>query len=256
MNVRSKFLLMAIAPTLLLAACGGGDDSLDDRVGLADPKVRLVHAVPLAPNVSLFRDDVAQAADVTDLAYKGASRYFDVSTTAARWDVRTATSPALTVGSATFDVDRGHKYTLVAVPDAGSLTEVVLIDDPYNKGIVSDNARVRVFNASFNAAGYDVYLTAPGVDLATVQPTFAAVGYKQSTPASGADSAELEGGAYSLRITSGGTKTVIFAAPVNLAKNADWLLASVPGSVTPGDIRVLVMQSDDGAPATELTNTP
>lgn len=96
------------------------------------------------------------------------------------------------------------KVLLLATPDAGSLSEVVLIDEPCNKGIVSDNARVRMFNASFNAAGYDVYLTAPGVDLATVQPTFAAVGYKQAVPASGADKAELEGGAYSLRITASG----------------------------------------------------
>ena len=89
-----------------------------------------------------------------------------------------------------------------------------------------------------------------------MQPTFAAVGYQQSAPASGSDSIELEGGAYSLRITTGGTKNVIFTSPVNLAKNADWLLSSVPGSVTPGDIRVLVVQSDEGAAATELTNTP
>jgi hypothetical protein len=255
MNTRAKLLLLAIAPSLLLAACGGSDDDFDDRVGLADPKVRLVHAVPLAPNVSLFRDDAAQAADVTDLAYKGASKYFDVSSSGARWDVRT-TAAALPVGSVSFDADRGHKYTLVAVPDAGSLTEVVMIDDPYNKGIVSDNARVRLFNAAFNASGVDVYLTAPGVDLATVQPTFAAVGYKQAAPASGSDSTELEGGAYSLRITEGGTKNVIFTSPVNLAKNADWLLAPVPGSLTPNDVRVLVVQSDDGAAATELTNTP
>ena len=166
-------LLIAVAPFFLLAACGGSsDDDLDDRLGLADPKVRLVHAVPLAPNVSLFRDDAAQGGDVTNMAYKGASNYFDVSKSTARWDVRTATTPALAVGTATFDADRGHKYTLLAVPNAGSLTEVVLINDPYNKDIVSDNARVRMFNGSFNASSMDVYLTAPGVDLATVAPRF------------------------------------------------------------------------------------
>ena len=253
----SRKLLAAMAPIFLLAACGGSsDDDLDDRLGLADPKVRLVHAVPLAPNVSLFRDDAAQGGDVTNMAYKGASNYFDVPTANARWDVRTATSPALAVGSASFDADRGHKYTLLAVPDAGSVTEVVLINDPYNKDVVSDNARVRMFNGSFNASSIDVYLTAPGVDLATVAPNFSAVAYKQSAPVSGADSGELEGAVYSLRLTTAGTKNVIFTSPIDLPKNTDMLMTSVPGSLTPGDVKVLVIRSDEGVPATELGNTP
>jgi hypothetical protein len=249
-------LLLALAPVLLVAACGGGDDSLDDRIGVADPKVRMVHAVPLAPNVSLFRNSVAQAGDVTNVPYKGASKYFDVATGLATWDVLTATTPALTVGSVTFDAQRGKKFTLVAVPDAGSVTSLELIVDPYNKSLVSDNARVRVYNASVNAASVDVYLTAPTVDIATVTPTFAALGYKQSAPVSGADSLEVEGGAYRVRMTTAGTKNVIFNATVTLAQNADWLLTSVPGSVTPNDVRVLVIKSDEGVPATELVNTP
>jgi hypothetical protein len=249
-------LMLALVPALFIAACGGGDDDADDRLDLADPKVRLVHAVPAAPNVSLFRDDVAQAADVTNMAYKGASNYFDVSTDTDKWDVRTATSPALPVGTVTFDARRGTKYTLIAVPNAGSVTEVALIADPYNKGITSDNARVRVFNAAFNAPSLDVYLTAPGADLATATPTFAAVGYKQALPASGNDSIELEGGNYQLRMTTAGTKTVVFSTSVGLAKNADWLLVPVPASLTANDTKVLVVQSDAGAPATELSTTP
>jgi hypothetical protein len=48
----------------------------------------------------------------------------------------------------------------------------------------------------------------------------------------------------------------VFNATVDLAKNADWLLTTVPGSLTPNDVKVLVVKSDEGAPATELTNTP
>jgi Domain of unknown function (DUF4397) len=249
----STKLLLAVVPTLLIAACGGGDDSIDDRLDLADPKVRLVHAVPLAPNVSLFKNDQAQSAAVTDMPYKGASAYFDVGTSTDRWDVRTATSPALTVGTSTFDARRGTKYTLIALPNAGSVTEVALISDPYNKGITSDNARVRMFNASFNATDVDVYLTAATTDLATVSPTLPSVGYKEAVPATGADSVELEGGDYLLRITTAGTKSVIFSSPVSLGKNADWLLTSVPGSLSVNDVKVLVIKSDEGVPATELT---
>ena len=73
---KRHLLALALIPALL-AACGGSDDSFDDRADIADPKVRLVHAVPGAPNVTLFRDDQTQGAQVTNMAYKGASNYFD-----------------------------------------------------------------------------------------------------------------------------------------------------------------------------------
>lgn len=256
MNYRLPLLLAAV-PLALLAACGGGsNDNFDDRVGLAGPKVRLVHAVPLAPNVTLLRNNVTIAPEVSNLPYKGASKYLEVSNTSDQWSVRTETTPSLSLGTLSFNADRGHKYSFVAVPNAGSVTEVVRIDDPFNKSLTSDNAHVRVFNAAFNAASVDVYLTPQGADLSTLTPTFAAVGYKQAVPATGADSTELEGGGYSLRLTTAGTKNVIFTAPVDLAKNADWLLTPVPGSINPNDLRVLIVRADEGAPATELTNTP
>jgi len=255
MNKR-HLLALALVPALLLAACGGSDDSFDDRADIADPKVRLVHAIPGAPSVSLFRDNAAQAPDVTNIPYKGASNYFDTERGTHAWDVRTATTPAVAVGSQTFETHQGNKYTLLAVPDAGSLTEVALIADPYNKSLASDDARVRVFNAAFNTPSVDVYLTAPGVNIAGVAPNFPAVGFKQAAPASGADSIDLEGGSYVLRLTMAGSKTVIFTAPVTLPEDADWLLVPVPASVTPGDMKVLVVQSDLGAPATELSDQP
>lgn len=249
-------LALIAAPLALLAACGGGGD-LEDRLDLADPRVRLVHAVPFAPNVTLFRNDSSVGGNVTNVPYRSASNYFDVSTATERWDVRTATTPAVNVGSVTFDARRGNKYTLIAVPTSGSLTEVALINDPYNKGIASDNARVRVFNAAFNAGGLDVYLTpTTTTDITNVTPTYAAVPYKAASPVTGQDSVQLEGGAYRLRITPAGSKTVIFTAPVNLAKNADWLVMPVPGSLAPADLRVLVVQSDSSSPATELSNSP
>lgn len=254
----SKTLVLVAMPALLLAACGGGgDDSLDDRLDLADPKVRLLHAVPLAPSVTLYRNDQTISTEVSNLPYRSASNYFDVSTSTERWDVRTATTPAATVGSVTFDARRGNRYTLVAVPSSSSLTEVALIDDPYNKSVASDNARVRVFNASFNAGGLDVYLSpTTTTDIGNVAPTFAAVSFKTANPASGQDSVQLEGGAYRLRITPAGSKTVIFSTPVTLGKNADWLLTTVPGSTSSSDVRVLVVQTNTNQPAVELTNSP
>jgi len=257
MNTRRTVLALALLPAILVAACGG-NDGIDDRLGVADPKVRVVHAIPGAPNVSLFRDDAAQPenANVTNVSYKGASVYFDVSANSHKWEVKTATTPAVSVGTATFDAHRGNKYTLIAVPNAGSLTEVVEIDDPFERGLTTDNARLRVFNAAFNSPAVDVYLTAAGVNLSTVPATLPGAGFKQAVPGSGANSVDVEGGAYVLRLTTAGTKTVLFTSPVTLDKNADWLLVPVPASVTPGDMHVLVVRSDNSAPAAELINQP
>jgi len=254
--MKKRHLLALTLIPALLVACGGSDDSFDDRADIADPKVRLVHAVPGAPNVTLFRDDQTQGAQVTNMAYKGASNYFDTGEGTHRWDVRTASAPVLTVGTQSFETHRGNKYTIVAVPNAGSVTETVVIADPYNKSLTSDDARVRVFSAAFNTASFDVYVTPAAINIASVPPTMASVGYKQAAPASGADSVDLEGGSYVLRLTAAGSKTPFFTAPVTIPKDADWLLVPVPGSLVPGDVRVLAIQSDNGAPATELTNQP
>jgi hypothetical protein len=254
MNKR-QLLALTLIPTLL-AACGGSDDSFDDRADIADPKMRLIHAIPGGLNVTLFRDNQTQGAEVTNMAYKGASNYFDTGRGTHTWDVRTTTTPAVTVGTQTFETHQGNKYTLIAVPDAGSATEVQLIADPFNKSIVSDDARVRVFSAAFNAGNFDVYLTAPAANIANVAPMMTSVAFKQAAPVSGADSIDIEGGSYVLRLTPAGSKTPFFTAPVTIPQNADWLLVPVPGSVTPRDVRVLAIQSDNGAPATELTNQP
>ena len=246
-----KHLMLGLASATLLAACGGGnDDSFDDRADIADPKLRFVHAAPAAPAFTLVRNGAPES-NATGAAYKYASQYYDIGTGQTGLSLR-RTSDNGEVVATTLDTKRGNKYTLVALP-SGTAAELLMIDDPYNKGLFSNTARVRVVNASVNAANVDVYLTAPGVDLATVGPNFSAVPFKQARPASGNDSEQLDGGAYQLRVTTAATKNVIFNANVTLAKNADWLLLTLPtdgiGTVTPNAIKLLLAKSDDSSNA-------
>ena len=64
--------LLACLPLLALAACCGSGNDLQDRLDLADPAVRFVHASPIAPDLTLYRADVAQS-DATDAMSGGAS---------------------------------------------------------------------------------------------------------------------------------------------------------------------------------------
>ncbi len=247
-------LVLAAAPIFLVAACGGGDDSLDDRLDIADPKVRFVHAITAGPNVDLYRD-TAIAGGVTNAPYRYASNYFVVDTAPADYIVRTTTG-SLEVGRINFNPTRGNKHTLIAVPGDATTTNLLYIDDPYDKELTANNARVRVVNASFNATNVDVYLTGPTVDIASVGPNFAAASFRTAVPASGANSVDFTAGPYVLRVTTAGTKDVIFSAPLDVQENADLLLLTLPNSLSVDDVKILSVVSDSGQPSTEILNQP
>lgn len=231
--------LLCLIPVVLLAACGGGDDA-QDRLDIAKPALRFVHASPLAPNVTLFRADVAQS-QATNVAYKFASNYFDVDKGAADYSVKTA-SGNTTIGTATLDTSRGNKYTLVALPSSNTDSSVYLITDPFNKSLTSDKAKVRLMNAAFNASNIDLYLNPVGTDIsaAAVAPVIAATAYKTSGPASGNDSLDIAGGTYQLTLTSAGSKTALFRGQLVIENNKDILLLTVPDTILPGAIKTLV----------------
>ena len=228
MNPFNKLLLIGI-PVLALAACGGGDTA--DRLDLANPAVRFVHASPTAPNLTLYRNDAAQP-DSTNVGYKFAANYADVDTSAADWSVKTAAG-AVSLGTVSIDPVRGNKYTIVALPTTLVANSVVLIVDPYNKPLGSDSTRLRLVNAAYNAASVDVYMNAAGTDIAApgVIPLIAATAFKTAGPASGSDSVSIQAGTYQLTIATAGTKTVLFKGSLSFGSNKDILLLSVPGDI-------------------------
>ncbi|MGO4307532.1 DUF4397 domain-containing protein [Cupriavidus sp. RAF12] len=244
--IKSKIILgLALAATAVLAACSGGDDSIDDRVGLSKPSVRVIHAITAGPNVDVLQNGTKTS--LQNIPYKTVSGYFDVATGSNLFAFN-LTGTATQIGATTVDAHTGHKYTVVALPGTAT-ADVIQIDDPYGKGILSTSARIRGLNASINAQNVDMYLTTPALDLNTVSPTIAGVSYKNAVPPSGQDSIYVDGGTYRLRITTAGTKSVIFdSGALTVAKNDDWLITTIPadgfGAVIPNRIKVLVAQSN------------
>ncbi|WOB09548.1 DUF4397 domain-containing protein [Piscinibacter gummiphilus] len=247
-------ILLACAPLMLVAACGGGDDSVDDRLSLADPKVRFVHAIEGGPAVGLYRDG-GTIGGVNGVNYRFASNYFDVSSTAADYSVRT-TAGNVQLSNVNLNPHQGDKYTFVAYAGTLGAPSTLLIEDPYNKSLTSNDARVRVVNGSNNTPNVDVYLTAPTVDINTVSPNFANVALGSAVPGTGADSHEFGANNYQLRITTAGTKNLVFNAPLSLSQNADLLLITVPSGVAAGQIKILAVTADSGVTAPELTTVP
>jgi Domain of unknown function (DUF4397) len=249
-----RLLLVAFASAGVMVACGGSDDdSLDDRADLADPKIRFVHAVPGAPNVTLQRNGINEAS-MTDVPYKFASQYVNVGTQDYSFSLRTATANA-ELTTLALSAARGNKYTLLALPTSSGV-EMLAIRDPYNKSLNSNNARLRVMNAAANAVAFDVYVSTPAADLATATANIASVGYKAVKPETGADSISLEAGTYRLRLTPAGSKVAFFNALVTVPTNGDWLLLSLPEVLaTPNSVRLLLVRSDDNPDATDELTT-
>jgi hypothetical protein len=228
-------LLLACVPLAALSACGGGDT--EDRLDVADPVVRFVHAAPAAPAVTLYRAAIAQP-DATNVSYRFASNYFDVDLGVSDWSVKTAVG-GVNVGTVSIDPQRGTKYTIVALATSATTNGTALIRDPYNKALTSDSTHLRLMNASYNAANVDVYMNTPGTDIATVSPLIAGTAFNSAGPASGSDSVDIPGGTYQVTIAAAGTKTVLFKGQLSFGNNQDVLVLTVPDATTTSGISAL-----------------
>jgi hypothetical protein len=245
MNNFKKTLLYSL-PLIGLSACGGND--VADRLDLADPVIRFVHASPLAPGLTLYRADIPRA-DVSNVAYKSVSNYIYMDSAAAQWQVKTSLAN-IALGNVTFDPNRGNRYTIVAFPSTSADTPLYLIRDPYNKSVTSDRAKVRIVNGSLNANNIDLYIAPIGTDIsaAAVTPLIANTSYKTAGPASGNDSLDIDGGNYQISITVAGTKNTLFKGLISIEKNKDILLLTLPDSILPNGIKTIIkVEGDAGA---------
>ena len=248
MNFHLKLALLA-STALALTACGG--DEVAQALNLGAPQARFVNAVPGSPALALYRKGELQG-DAGTQGYEGASKYYDTVSVTSTWDVRDA-SAGTELGTTSLRAENATRYTIVALPSAGSMYNLLQISDPYGNA-VSANARVRVVNGAAAAGTMDVYITTPGADLASATPTMTSVGSQSASPASGADSYSLAGGVYQVRLTTAGTRTVFFSAALTIGDHDDVLLVTLPTSDGAG-VKILDIPSGTNESNSELANT-
>jgi hypothetical protein len=256
--IRTVTALAAVAS--LLSACGGSSDDVGKELGLTQAQVHFIHAIPSGPNVDFYDNGkVLQP----NLAYATVTNFANIGTGqhTFSYDAINTTTTLASDASIT-NAAKGHEYTVIALPDAGFVPSIAVIDDPFDKGLLSSSARVRGFNASANAQNVDLYVVAPGTNITTVSPTMAGVGYKNAVPATTQDSLYVSGGTYQIIATLPGSKTPIYTSKsFDLGNNADWLVTTLPSGnalsqVIPNKIRVLVAQGGNTQqPALELPDT-
>lgn len=257
-------LMLAAAAALALSACGGSSDA-GKELGVTKPVVRYIHAIPNGPAVDFFNNNVV--AD-SNAGFQSVSAYNNFSSGATTLSYNAAGAGAANplASAGPFNAANGHEYTGIAIVSSSLTPALTVIDDPFDKGLLNNQARLRVFNASFNAnagGAVDVYVIATSAtnpDITSVNPTMSNVAYNSASPASGADSIYVDGGTYVFIVTHAGSKTEIFrSTPFSLSNNADWLLVTVPttglAGLTPDAINVLVANNNAGN-GTLLNNNP
>lgn len=187
--------LFLLAAAALSAACS---DSTDSSKG--EGRLRIVHVSPDAPDLSLVVDGDTV---VSNMAYLGASDYFDVPEGGHAIQVADASSGTTLIDQDLTVADQTD-YTMLVGDTLAGIKALVLTDD--NSSPAAGTGRVRAVNAAPGAPkeGVDVYVTEPDADLTLTSPGASRVTFGQVLPYVGADA-----GTYQIRVTRVGSKDVL-----------------------------------------------
>jgi hypothetical protein len=189
--MRPLLSVVAVATMLLpIIGCGGSSNDGSSRL-------RVLHGSPNAPAVDVLVNNVSQ---LTNVPYKTASGYLSVSSGTKNIKVN-PTGATTSVINADVNLAKDTDTTVIAANVVASIEPLVLTDN--NTAPASGSIKLRLVHAAPGAPNVDIYVTAPGADLATTTPTLPNIPFK------GVSSyLSVPAGTYQVRITPTGTKTV------------------------------------------------
>ncbi|MCH8498898.1 MAG: DUF4397 domain-containing protein [Marinobacter sp.] len=211
--------------------------------------VSIIHASSDAPAVN---------ATVAGQTIQGAD-YKDVARVQVRTGTRSVSVDARLPGAATktvigpvdLDFNRNTNYEIIAIGNVGddSLEPLVLTDT--RTSVPSSQVRLRVAHLSpvaENAAGgpVSVYLTAPGANLAEVDPAFS-FSFKDVI-----DPILVDAGTYQIRVTPEGSSTVVYdSGEVALPGGANLLVGAVDNTFY-GNAPISLLVLNNGQKFTDI----
>lgn len=183
------------SPISLAVLTGAGSAEIFD---VATPsQLRVVHASADAPNVDVIANDAVTL--VSDLPFSQAAGFLGVDPATYNVKVASTSNTSVVVIDEDLSLDAGVTYDVLAVNSLAAIEPLVLSDD-YRR--VATEAKVRIIHASPTAQDVDIYVTAQGADISMLDPTLAAVAFKDNTTFLG-----LAAGDYDVTVTPAGSKT-------------------------------------------------
>jgi hypothetical protein len=238
--------LRHLVPAAALLALAGCSDSNNMTMSSAPPpaqfKVQALHASPDAPAVDL----TIGASTISGVDHKQgtAALSFDAGTYTVVVDGILPGGKTTVIGPLDVDFQANTLYSIVALGSVAQIDALVLQqpDTPVAAGAV----RLRLLHAAPLAPLVDVYLTAPGADLAAAAPVGAFAFGEDLGPV------EVTAGDYQVRVTPHADPgTVVFdSGTVSLGAGSNLLVTAVENTATGSSPISLVVQ--DGAGSSEI----
>ncbi|HTD51051.1 MAG TPA: DUF4397 domain-containing protein, partial [Acidimicrobiia bacterium] len=198
-------------------------------------RVRVVNLVPNAAAVSVQVDNDPPL--VTGLQFEQLTQYMPVTAGAREFKVSVDGGNTNIIDiSRTISV--GVDYTFVIYGPVEAANSVFSLDTT----IITPNggtSDLRVTNLATGIASIDLYLTAPGIDLTATAPAVRGVGFGTTTVFVAVNTAD-----YELRVTTGGTKEVIYDASIGAFTDQSLVEAIVFGKGSAKLVNVALLNID------------
>jgi hypothetical protein len=208
---------LAAGLILLLAACG-----TEEAPGPLEPsgptgRVRFVNMItdPARNPVNAILEGVPFGVNLgytgttpASLPAPATANYSAVLTGQRTIVLQRTANTSVQVASLTFTINEGEDHTVYATGGTAGGAVGMLVTGDVNAAPPAGQATIRVVNLSPTAGAIDVFLTAPGADLATATPLAANLAYGTASPY-----VNVPAGGYQFRAVPAGT------LPANRAAN-------------------------------------
>ena len=229
-----SLVVSAIDPNNLNTSSVNTSELLDADTPAA---LRVVHASPDAPPVDVIANGDFGAPAVANIAFPGFTDYLSLPEGSLNVQVVPTGTMAPVVIDADVELVAGESYTVIATDVLANIFPSVLVDDIRR---VATEARVRIFHGSPTAGEVDIYVVAPGADIANETPAFTAVPLGAET-----GYVPLAAGDFDVVVTPTGTTDAAAIGPVTISVAAGGIYTAIARDEVGGGTPLGLILLDD-----------